>query len=595
MSISILISSHYNIPFSELNLEKKIGAGGFGTVYRGTWGTNTVAIKVFKEKREALKEIRIMSDLRFPQIVNFLGISLENASYCMVLEYMSKGSLSHVLYDPQEILPWPIRLKIAIDIGIGLAYLDERFVRHCDLKSSNVLIDNAYNAKISDFGLSKLEAQSSNTAPVCKRIGGSIRWRAPELFADAPINTSASDVYSYGMVLWQIISRKTPFKNAINKDDIRLEIIQGKRDEIPPGYPAFYTDILQRCWAQNARERLRAVEVVQLLQDQKSPASDKHEKFLDLHSLVATLPMHAQSASDLMEQEDGTLASVSRDKVHFWDRQGHFLSGLNGSPGRTKFLIVLKDGIVASKNISDNIIKLWNRKGQCLATLQQQDKNIIHTFMELNDGTLATISYGTINLWDRQGNCLASLEGDRLIELKNGTLATRSGKCIKLWDRQGNCLVKCVHEKNVHIFIELADGTLASSSYDDTIKLWDRQGDCLISFKGPKMMALNLIELKDGILATTSSLGHFIQLWNKQGKCLVTFPRQTARINLTELKNGLIASISRDNNIKFWDRQGNCLTTTIGLDLKELKDGTLAILALDGTFQLWTLSSLGRQ
>ncbi len=101
----------------------------------------------------------------------------------MVMEYLPKGSLYQVLHDSKETLPWnPIRWDIAIDVGKGLSYLHSQNIVHRDLKSLNVLLDDQYRAKITDFGLAKIKLETNSTTTKTKQGMGTTRWRAPELF-----------------------------------------------------------------------------------------------------------------------------------------------------------------------------------------------------------------------------------------------------------------------------------------------------------------------------------------------------------------------------------------------------------------------------
>lgn len=213
------------IPWAAITFDPNkdlLGHGGYGDVYRGGWQNITVAVKQLYLKTlssELVKnfeqEALIMARCQFPYIVRLYGVCMESNHYALVMEYMSKGSLYDVLHNPTEVLPWNIlRWDIAIDMGNGLAYLHNQNIIHRDLKSLNVLLDEQYHAKIGDFGQAKIKLATTSKSTERKNMMGTTRWRAPELFERKATPTFASDVYSCGMVLWEIASRQLPFAEA---------------------------------------------------------------------------------------------------------------------------------------------------------------------------------------------------------------------------------------------------------------------------------------------------------------------------------------------------------------------------------------------
>src|SRR5262249_41509438 len=124
------------------------------------------------------------------------------------------GSLYQLLRTGQD-LPWPIRFQIALDVSYGLRDLHERAILHRDLKSLNILLDDRLRAKLTDFGLAKLKQETAATK--ASEAKGTPQWMAPELFEDEPQMTEKSDVYSLGMVLWELASRQVPYAKAPNQ------------------------------------------------------------------------------------------------------------------------------------------------------------------------------------------------------------------------------------------------------------------------------------------------------------------------------------------------------------------------------------------
>ncbi|KAI6689604.1 hypothetical protein NL676_026432 [Syzygium grande] len=201
--------------FSSVN---KIGEGGFGPVYKGTLSDGTIiAVKQLSSKsnqgnREFLNEIGMISALQHPNLVKLYGCCIEGNQLLVVYEYLENNSLARALFgrDEQQIeLDWATRKKICLGIARGLAYLHEESrlkIVHRDIKATNVLLDKELNAKISDFGLAKLD-EEENTH-ISTRIAGTIGYIAPE-YAMRGYLTDKADVYSFGVVALEIISGKS--------------------------------------------------------------------------------------------------------------------------------------------------------------------------------------------------------------------------------------------------------------------------------------------------------------------------------------------------------------------------------------------------
>lgn len=212
---------NFYIDFSELNIKRKIGEGGFGQVFLGVWNEKEVAIKQFipKEKiniknilNKFIKEINVISNLRHPNIVLYIGASLNNDKYYMITEHISNGNLFEFLHNSKKKLfgrlSDNLMMQIAYEIAIAMSYLHSRNITHCDLKSSNILLDQNYHVKISDFGLSRMvNILSLNET---KGKFGTTHWMPPEIMKGKRYE-EASDVFSYGMILWEMLTGKVPY------------------------------------------------------------------------------------------------------------------------------------------------------------------------------------------------------------------------------------------------------------------------------------------------------------------------------------------------------------------------------------------------
>uniref|UniRef100_A0A1D1Z1R4 non-specific serine/threonine protein kinase n=1 Tax=Anthurium amnicola TaxID=1678845 RepID=A0A1D1Z1R4_9ARAE len=195
----------------------KIGEGGFGSVYKGSLSDGTViAVKQLSSKsrqgnREFVNEIGMISALQHPNLVKLYGCCTEGNQLLVIYEYMENNCLARALFDPQWRLKldWPSRRKICLDIARGLAYLHEEStlkIVHRDIKASNVLLDKDLNAKISDFGLAKLDEEGHSH--ISTRIAGTVGYMAPE-YAMRGHLTDKADVYSFGVVALEIVSGKS--------------------------------------------------------------------------------------------------------------------------------------------------------------------------------------------------------------------------------------------------------------------------------------------------------------------------------------------------------------------------------------------------
>jgi len=201
-----------------------------------------------------------MVGLRHPNIVQLYGVCLEPGHYGMVMELMPKGSLFDVLHNAGERLDWKIRWEIGMDVGQGLSVLHAQGILHRDLKSLNVLLDGNLRAKLTDFGLSRVKTESA--ASTKHQAAGTVRWMAPELFKRTAKYTEGSDIYSYGMILWELASRKTPYEDAANEAVVIQWIKDGETEIIPADCPEIFGAVTKSCWAMEPASRPKAADAV---------------------------------------------------------------------------------------------------------------------------------------------------------------------------------------------------------------------------------------------------------------------------------------------------------------------------------------------
>lgn len=199
--------------FSDSNL---IGHGTYGSVYYGMLRDQEVAIKrmTATKSKEFMAEMKVLCKVHHTNLVELIGYAASDEELFLIYEYAQKGSLRSHLHDPQykghTSLSWIMRVQIALDAARGLEYIHEHTKTHYvhrDIKTSNILLDGGFRAKISDFGLAKLAGKTNEGESTATRVVGTFGYLAPEYLSDGRATTK-SDVYAFGVVLFEIISGK---------------------------------------------------------------------------------------------------------------------------------------------------------------------------------------------------------------------------------------------------------------------------------------------------------------------------------------------------------------------------------------------------
>ncbi|XP_068314950.1 nodulation receptor kinase-like [Pyrus communis] len=269
-----------------------IGEGGFGSVYRGTLiDGQEVAVKVrsatsTQGTREFENELNLLSAIRHENLVPLLGYCCENDQEILVYPFMSNGSLQDRLYGEaakRKILDWPTRLSIALGAARGLTHLHNfagRCIIHRDVKSSNILLDHSMTAKVADFGFSKYAPQEGDSCASLE-VRGTAGYLDPEYYMTHHLSAK-SDVFSFGVVLLEIVSGREPLNIQRPRPEWSLVewakpyVRESKIDEIvdPNIKGAYHAEAMWRvvevalsCIEPFAASRPNMMEIVRELED----------------------------------------------------------------------------------------------------------------------------------------------------------------------------------------------------------------------------------------------------------------------------------------------------------------------------------------
>ncbi|KAI5433171.1 probable receptor-like protein kinase At2g42960 [Lathyrus oleraceus] len=280
-------ATHY---FSKDNI---VGEGGYGVVYRGRLinGTDVAVKKLLNNLGQAEREFRVeveaIGHVRHKHLVRLLGYCVEGVHRLLVYEYVNNGNLEQWLHgDKLGTLTWEARMKVILGTAKALAYLHEAIepkVIHRDIKSSNILIDKEFNAKVSDFGLAKL--LESGESYITTRVMGTFGYVAPE-YANSGLLNEKSDIYSFGVLLLEAVTGRDPVNYSRPSDEVNLvewlKIMVGARRaeevvdlrlEVKPSARALKRSLLValRCIDPDAEKRPKMSHVVRMLEADEYP------------------------------------------------------------------------------------------------------------------------------------------------------------------------------------------------------------------------------------------------------------------------------------------------------------------------------------
>ncbi|CAG9112063.1 unnamed protein product [Plutella xylostella] len=254
------------IDYNEIRELTVVGKGAFGVVWKGLWRNKYVAVKHINseaEKREFAIEVRQLSRVSHPNIVRLYGACTKGAHVCLVMEFAEGGSLYNVLhchpkpkYTPAHAMSW------ALQCAEGVAYLHAMKPKpliHRDLKPPNLLlVSNGQRLKICDFGT------AADKATYMTNNKGSAAWMAPEVFEGSSY-TEKCDVFSWGIILWEVLTRRKPFEEGGSAFGIMWAVHNGQRPPLIEGCPPPLEQLMTQCWHKVPARRPSMNKVVEIM------------------------------------------------------------------------------------------------------------------------------------------------------------------------------------------------------------------------------------------------------------------------------------------------------------------------------------------
>ncbi|EOA29952.1 hypothetical protein CARUB_v10013056mg [Capsella rubella] len=262
----------YEILWDDLTIGEKIGQGSCGTVYHALWFGSDVVVKVFSKQEyseEVIKsfrqEVSLMKRLRHPNVLLFMGAVTSPHRLCIVSEFLPRRSIFRLLQRSKSKLDWRRRIHMALDIARGMNYLHRCSppIIHRDLKSSNLLVDRDWTVKVADFGLSRIKHETYLTTKSGK---GTPQWMAPEVLRNES-SDEKSDIYSFGVVLWELATEKIPWENFNSMQVIRAVGFMDQRLDIPKDIDPCWISLTESCWHSDTKLRPTFQELMEKLSD----------------------------------------------------------------------------------------------------------------------------------------------------------------------------------------------------------------------------------------------------------------------------------------------------------------------------------------
>uniref|UniRef100_A0A7N0ZRW2 non-specific serine/threonine protein kinase n=1 Tax=Kalanchoe fedtschenkoi TaxID=63787 RepID=A0A7N0ZRW2_KALFE len=289
----------WEIDLSKLDIRYVIAHGTYGTVYRGNYDGQDVAVKVLDWGEDGMatvaetaalrasfrQEVAVWHKLDHRNVTKFVGASMGTSDLriptkgtstssdcqnnipsracCVVVEYVAGGTLkNYLIRNRRKKLPYKAVIRIALDLARGLSYLHSQKIVHRDVKTENMLLDARTYLKIADFGVARVEAQNPKDMT---GETGTLGYMAPEVLDGKPYNRKC-DVYSFGICLWEIYCCDMPYPDLSFVEVSSAVVRQNLRPDIPRCCPNAFVSIMKKCWDASPEKRPEMDEVVRLLE-----------------------------------------------------------------------------------------------------------------------------------------------------------------------------------------------------------------------------------------------------------------------------------------------------------------------------------------
>ncbi|KAL2751538.1 mitogen-activated protein kinase kinase kinase 13 isoform X1 [Vespula maculifrons] len=312
----------WEIPFESISELKWLGSGAQGAVFSGKLNKEVVAVKKVREPRET--DIRHLRKLNHPNIVQFKGVCTQAPCYCIIMEFCPYGPLYDLLRAGEPVPPTRL-VSWSKQIAAGMAYLHSHKIIHRDLKSPNVLIGQGEVVKISDFGTSR----EWNEISTRMSFAGTVAWMAPEIIRNEPCSEKV-DIWSYGVVLWELLSGEIPYKDVDSSAIIWGVGNNSLHLPIPASCPEGYRLLVKQCWAAKPRNRpsfkhieihlgIAAVEVLCTKSDEyfKSQQSWKKEIRVHMKQMQSNSSSSPRFEADLIRRREDELRHAQDIREHY--------------------------------------------------------------------------------------------------------------------------------------------------------------------------------------------------------------------------------------------------------------------------------------
>eukprot|EP00249_Psilotum_nudum_P014021 c24625_g1_i1 orf=199-1584(-) len=256
---------------SQLQLGQRVAKGSSGVIYEGMYKGEKVAVKALKSFRssawtgvEFCREIVGLLSCQHKNLLHMYGVTFNRCHGLLIItKFMEEGCLHQYLQRRQKLDVQEV-IQLALGIAEGMSFLHSRGIVHRDLKSANVLLDEKGNVVIGDLGNCCLW----NEEREIKQELGSYRWMAPEVFADESRTiqlTPQSDVYSFGILLWELVTCKLPYADYTDIQAAVAVVMNGLRPSIPEYCFPPLRYIIEKCWSQNPSDRPKFTQIVEML------------------------------------------------------------------------------------------------------------------------------------------------------------------------------------------------------------------------------------------------------------------------------------------------------------------------------------------